>query len=87
MSKVPTAETILEKHCPSMNNLYLDKQGIEFRDRIVKAIQEAVKSHLEAFKDSVKKHPIIKKDINGVDVLDNEALDLFFETYVKENLK
>lgn len=35
-----TKEQILEKHCPSMNNLFLDKSGREFRDRILLAMQE-----------------------------------------------
>jgi hypothetical protein len=35
-----TKEEILEKHCPSMNNLYLDNQGRNFRDRIIKAMEE-----------------------------------------------
>ena len=34
------AEMILEKHCPSMSNLYLDAQGRNFRDRVVKAMIE-----------------------------------------------
>jgi 3'-phosphoadenosine 5'-phosphosulfate (PAPS) 3'-phosphatase len=35
-----TKEEILEKHCPSMNNLYLDNQGRNFRDRILKAMEQ-----------------------------------------------
>lgn len=31
---------ILEKHCPSMSRLYLDKQGVAFRDRIYLAMEE-----------------------------------------------
>lgn len=35
-----TAQDTLEKHCPSMNNLYLDKQGKAFRDRVILAMEE-----------------------------------------------
>lgn len=35
-----TDKEILEKHCPSMNNLYLDDHGRNFRDRILKAMHE-----------------------------------------------
>ena len=43
------AEKILEKNCPSMNNIFLDKQGREFKERIINAIieyreSEAIKS-------------------------------------------
>ena len=34
---------ILEKHCPSMNNLYLDDNGRAFRDRIINAMNEYLK--------------------------------------------
>ena len=39
-AEVFNAESILEKHCPSMCNLYLDAQGRNFRDRVVKAMIE-----------------------------------------------
>lgn len=38
MKKTP--QEILENHCPSMNNLYLDKQGRAFRDRVIEAMKE-----------------------------------------------
>lgn len=44
------AEQILEKHCPSMNNLYLEQRGRQFRDNLVKAMIE--------FKDSESKAEI-----------------------------
>lgn len=31
---------ILEKHCPSMNDLFLDDQGRNFRDRVIAAMEE-----------------------------------------------
>jgi uncharacterized phage infection (PIP) family protein YhgE len=34
------AKEILEKHCPSMNRIYLDDQGMAFRERILAAMQE-----------------------------------------------
>ena len=33
-------EETLKKHCPSMDNLFLDKQGREFRDRVLEAMKE-----------------------------------------------
>lgn len=35
-----TAPQILEKHCPSMHDLYLDQDTRPFRDRIVLAMEE-----------------------------------------------
>ncbi len=39
MKKI-TKEEILEKHCPSMNDLFLDKEGRLFRDKILAAMDE-----------------------------------------------
>jgi PHP family Zn ribbon phosphoesterase len=39
-----TKEEVLEKHCPSTNNLFLDKKGRAFRDRILKAMEEHAES-------------------------------------------
>ncbi|MEK6878619.1 MAG: hypothetical protein AABY22_03375 [Nanoarchaeota archaeon] len=44
-------EQILEKHCPSMNRLYLDKQGFEFRGRILNAMNELSEQQCELIHD------------------------------------
>lgn len=41
-------EEILKKHCPSMDNLFLDKQGKEFRQRIFDAMQEYAREVAQA---------------------------------------
>lgn len=53
MSNEISVADVLEKHCPSMNNLYLDNQGRAFRDRVVNAMNEYAKlktAQLEADK-------------------------------------
>lgn len=48
-------ETILEKHCPSMNLLYLDSNGRAFRERIFNAMEEYATLQKELIEASVKK--------------------------------
>lgn len=45
---------ILERHCPSMNNLYLDDNGRQFRDRAVAAMEEYSAQQLSEFKSKLK---------------------------------
>lgn len=50
-----TDEEILEKNCPSMNNLYLDDQGRAFRGRILKAMNELSEQQCELIHDMFNK--------------------------------
>lgn len=55
-------ESILKKHCPSMDNLFLDAEGRAFRNRIFEAMKEyssiCVKASLEKASETAKTHKV-----------------------------
>ncbi|MEA1849224.1 hypothetical protein U9K52_09895 [Chryseobacterium sp. MHB01] len=69
MSKI---DEILKKHCPSMDNLFLDKQGREFRDRVLEAMKEYA---IEVAKATLEKASALMYEYNK-DSNPQEASDL-----------
>ncbi len=52
--EIPKMKEVLKKHCPSMDDLFLDKQGRLFRDNILKAMNEYAHYRLIEYVDSRK---------------------------------
>lgn len=51
MDKIKSAEEILKKHCPSMDDLFLDYSGRQFRERIIKAMNEYASQKCKALQE------------------------------------
>jgi len=72
-----TAEEILQKHCPSMSNLFLDSQGKNFRDRIVQAMKEYAKEVArEALKNAAENASLIESVPHSAvyDTIDKQSI-------------
>lgn len=75
---------ILEKNCPSMNNLYLDKQGREFRDRIVTAMKQACNAMVDKCAETADTMVIDNPEYHNADDL-NAFKDVIDKQTILQN--
>lgn len=51
-----TPEEILKEYCPSMDTLFLDDNGKQFRERVVKAMMQYAQIAVDEQREIMSKH-------------------------------